>query len=389
MPSARMSFTFDGMRLGSQRYRLDFVSTFLVFWAVFILKLILSALFTSDYLKVYFIPFVDYFVNTFDNPYRHFWEASVKQAFPYPAAMLYIMSIPRLLAAPFHPDGWPLMARLLLYRIPLFAADFAIFLVLANWMWSRIGRVVILYWASPVLIYISYVHGQLDAIPIALLVVSLYFLFGNRRMAAALLFGLALACKTHVIVGLPFFLLYIWRKEERIVALLPFLAIAFAAFLLPNLPFLGDKYFFDMVFRNAEQNKTLLAFIALTEIHPKIYLVPFVYGLLLLYAFSITVKNRDVFIMFIGFSFGALLFFIPPMQGWYYWTIRSSPISSSRRGRSGRCSSSPCSWPICSISASSRPRTISRCSSPSRRRSPRWRRPLPSSSGWGSIRICR
>ena len=31
--------------------------------------------------------------------------------------------------------------------------------------------------------------------------------------------------------------------------------------------------------------------------------------------------NRNIFMMFLGFSFSIILLFIPPMQGWYFWLI--------------------------------------------------------------------
>ena len=49
--------------------------------------------------------------------------------------------------------------------------------------------------------------------------------------------------------------------------------------------------------------------------------MPAAYSLLFAKGVTIRTYNKDIFIMFLGFAFGSILLFIPPMQGWYYWII--------------------------------------------------------------------
>jgi uridine kinase len=49
--------------------------------------------------------------------------------------------------------------------------------------------------------------------------------------------------------------------------------------------------------------------------------VPLAYIALFFHSLTFRFFNRDVFVMFLGFSFGILTLLIPPMQGWYYWII--------------------------------------------------------------------
>lgn len=292
------------------------------FWGIALLKLLAGSLLASAYFSNFFIPFLEHFAtHPFQNPYDFFWAHKDVRAFPYPAFMLYVLVALRLLMAPLGAAGWPLAAKFLIYHIPLFVADFAIFSVFICWLRPRSHRVILLFWGSPVLFYISYIHGQLDVIPISLLVVSLYLLFKEKPDYSAVLLGLGLASKTHLILTVPFFLLYIWRHQVSLNSLLRYLGITVVAFVVPNLPFIFDHGFRNMVFLNTEQEKIVLFWLALTPNSPQFYIIPAVYVLLLFYACMITVQNRDIFFMFLGFSFGVLLLFITPMPGWYFWVI--------------------------------------------------------------------
>ena len=52
----------------------------------------------SFFLSDLFVPFVEYFIKSgFSDPYSHFLETGQKEAFPYPALMLIILALSRLL----------------------------------------------------------------------------------------------------------------------------------------------------------------------------------------------------------------------------------------------------------------------------------------------------
>lgn len=63
------------------------------------------------------------------NPYEISWENGAAHAFPYPAFMLFFMTVPRLLTMPFSANDWYLPFKFLLYHLPIFIADFAILVV--------------------------------------------------------------------------------------------------------------------------------------------------------------------------------------------------------------------------------------------------------------------
>lgn len=292
------------------------------FWLILLLKIAAAWFFGSAYITGLFIPFLEQFVSSpSSNVYDIFWSSGRTMNFPYPAAMLYIMVLPRW--AFFNLGlSWNLENFLLfVYRIPILLADIAIFMVLSRWLRQRVKIILWLYWASPVLFYINYMHGQLDVIPMAVAILSVYFLFSGRLLVAAILLSLAIATKMHMVLILPFVLVYLWQDNLRIAPVLRFLTIVVCGFLLVNFPYVASDGFIHMVFLNAQQNKIGIAAISSGNDNVAFYLIPALLLMLIAYSCHIQIRNRDLFVIFVGFSFGILLLFIPPVQGWYYWII--------------------------------------------------------------------
>ncbi|WP_176086410.1 hypothetical protein [Martelella sp. HB161492] len=293
-----------------------------VFWSVLVIKIVASCLFGSSYLTGLFIPFLEAFVaDPTRNPYHTFWSRGDVLNFPYPAAMLYIMAFPRWLLSLVGLTSENENFLLFVYRIPLLLADLAILLVLCRWLRQKVKVLLWLYWASPVLFYISYLHGQLDAIPMALALLSAYFLFSRRPLASAILFGLAISAKTHMFLMLPFILVYLWQNAQRGSTIAKYLLISAAVFIILNLPFLTSSSFIGMVFLNPEQNKVGLAAISTGYQDLHFYIIPSVLTGLIIYSSHIHIRNRDLFLIFVGFACSIILLFVPPSQGWYFWVI--------------------------------------------------------------------
>ena len=288
-----------------------------LFVAGILLKLTVSFSFSSTYTSNFFLPFVDYFISSgFSNPYLQFASRSV-DIFPYPILMLVILSIPKLLF------GWintsPELSTLII-KLPLLCADIAIFYVLKSWLnHKNLLKLILLYWFSPVLFYISYIHGQLDAIPIALLFISLYFLFRNSLKTAAVFLACSMATKTVIVAIMPMLLIFLLSQRLPTLQIVKFFAIAVGSFLLINSPYLYDASFLSMVFNNQQQSKLLLSSIQFGEV--SLYLLPLAYCAILLKGLSFHTLNKDIFVMFLGFCFALLLIFTQPTQGWYFWLL--------------------------------------------------------------------
>lgn len=292
------------------------------FWGVLLLKLAAAGIFASDYLADLFIPFLEHFArDPLNNPYDAFLERGELRSFPYPAFMLYGLEILRLpLGLLGLSDPGPRVA-MLLYRLPLLAADIGILLILCRWITDRGRAVMYLYWGSPVLFYITYLHGQLDALPVFLLVASVFLLLRERSLLSALVFACGMAAKTNLFVILPFIGVHIWQNTHSPRRVLQYGAVAVAGFVAINLPYLFSDGFITMVLMNAEQKKVAAAQIQFATQLAAFYVVPALLIVLLVLSLKLRIHNRDVFLAFIGFAFGTFLLFIAPMQGWYFWVM--------------------------------------------------------------------
>ncbi len=276
-------------------------------------KLILSFLFAGDFLRTKFIPFVQYFINSgFNNPYAFYLETGVSDAFPYPPLMLYILSFPGGYLSDMSP---------LFFRIPLLIADIFILILLCKLLKGRENKVLLYYWFSPVLIYITYIHGQLDAIPIMFLIASFYFMFKRKYLFSAIIFGLGLATKTNLVLALPFCMFYVLKTndQKQILKSLTFLGVVVTTFMSLNIPYLSSNEFLEMVYNNNEQNKIWgVSYSLLSNYY---YIIPAIYIVLLAKFIRFRLVSKDLFLLFVGFSFSMLLIFIPPKVGWYFWII--------------------------------------------------------------------
>lgn len=284
------------------------------------IKLLLGFLLASPYLTELFAPFLTYAVQN-GNAYEYFANQSELAAFPYPALMLWIFQIPASIVNWFYP--LPTQAgyiHLVIYRLVCLVFDFAILLVLLRWLKASHKKVLIYYWLSPILIYITYIHGQLDVVPIALLIVSLHFLFKEKGYLFAFFLALAICTKTSIALAVPFVVIYRWRYSapslkkvllETCTFILTVLAI--------NLPYLQDGYI-AMVFQNEVQQRVFLSRVLIGG-ERYFVIIPAIMLLLIYRMYAYKWVSRDLLLLYLAFAFGALTLFISPMQGWYYWII--------------------------------------------------------------------
>ena len=129
---------------------------------------------------------------------------------------------------------------ILFIRIPLILADISILVLLSRFLNGMEKKLLKYYWLSPVLIYVTYIHGQLDVIPIMFLLLSVYFLFKKKLMYASVILGLGMALKTNLLLIIPFCLLFLWKgnNEKKLANIVLFFLGALGIFFLLNLPYL-------------------------------------------------------------------------------------------------------------------------------------------------------
>ena len=286
-------------------------------------KLLLMGFFSSDYQDQMFIPFVDLFLNG-ENPYQVYYDNGLLPSFPYPPVMLLVECIGGVFVTFF--DGIPVFFQNLVFKLPILLAD-----LLGLYYLFRISRdkrkyILALYFLSPIILYASYMHGQLDLIPTVFLVGAVYYLSdmgltAKRERAYewrfTLFLTLALASKLHIAAALPLFFLYIykrkgWKKAVCMTGIPVVLTVAAV------LPFWGSG-FVNMVLLNKEQEAVNRVYLDYGNAH----LLLTVLVLLFLYfqAFQVNQMNRDLLISMTGLLFSVFLAFVPAMPAWFIWIV--------------------------------------------------------------------
>jgi uridine kinase len=307
-----------------------------LFWVGCVLKLALATMFGSHFATRWFAPFAYEFVHShFANPWTTFLVNGEPQAFPYGPGMLVSVSLaffPALFGS-FDPSSH---LGLLLLRLPLFAADLTVCVLLMRWLRLHARHAIAWYWLSPIVLYATYVHGQLDLIPTALLCVALFMMFAQRTRLAGVAFGFALATKLHISIAFPFAVLFLWRQRKRPRAWLEFAGITVLVAGLLYAPLLGSTAFRRMVFGNVEAEKIWSVAIPYGRHDLVLYLAPAALLVGLLRFASYRKVNRELTLMFIGALYVGLVALVPPQPGWFIWSIPFAAYLGVRFARTGR-----------------------------------------------------
>lgn len=286
-------------------------------------KLVLGTIFASHFLYGLFVPFLNLAVS---GPKLDPWQAAIDHgipnAFPYGPVMFYLLLLPRMLVAWATPSD-PMAAtwvHLFAARIPLLAADAAILFLLVRGLKTDMARAMLLWWASPIVLYVTYVHGQLDVIPTAMLIASLALLIAGRNTWSAVLLGLGFSTKTHLLVALPFMAIFAARRETAWLRALSFSGIALGVYGVSLFPWVLSSGFRMMVFGTEEQRRLFRVTLDYLP-NLQVYLAPLAIGMLFLQFASYKKVNRDTLLMFLGLAYTVLITLIPPAHGYYIWPL--------------------------------------------------------------------
>lgn len=286
-------------------------------------KLLLMGLFSSDYQDMMFIPFVKCFLSG-ENPYQFYYDHQLLSSFPYPPVMLFMECIGGIFVELF--SGIPVFVQNLVFKLPILLMDLLGLYYLMQIFKDKRKYILVLYFLSPIILYASYMHGQLDIIPTVFLVGAVYYLAETNTMAEKrfssewkfiIFLTLALSSKFHIVAALPLFFLYLYKRKGRKKAIvmmgLPVLATGAIV-----MPFWGSG-FANMVLFNKEQQVIDRVYLDYGNTH----LLLSVLVLLFIYfqAFQINQMNRDLLISMTGLLFSVFLAFVPAMPAWFIWIV--------------------------------------------------------------------
>jgi uridine kinase len=304
-----------------------------LFWMGLGLKLVAAVLFGSHVATRWFAPFLYTFVHDhFANPWERFMALHEPRAFPYGPGMLGALSLswfPALFTS-FNPGGH---LGLFLLRVPLLAADLVVLVLLMRWLRVHAEDAVRLWWLNPIVFYATYVHGQLDIVPTAVLCGALYLVFSRKLLMSALLFGFAVAIKGHLLLCLPFVLVFLRRQR---LSWPIFGAVALWVGGAPYVALLPSAAFRAMVLDSAESQRLWAVAIPYGPSGLVLYAAVAAVALAFFRFVSYRRVNRDLTLTFVGGVYLAVVALTPAQPGWYLWPLPFVAYFAARLTRTGR-----------------------------------------------------
>ena len=298
-----------------------------------VLKILLIIVFIPTIHSDWFVPFM---VNWIENPFSLPWSTHLLSdgdplAFPY-GPIMFISHLPTTFI------GWLMDSIFELqyftnvgFRVSLFCADLLLLLLLVQTFEEHFKRILTYYWLSPLILFITYWHGQTDLVPVALFVYALALLKNGNFKVSGILFALAVATKHSMIIGIPFVILYLWSHNGYQKQFQNFIKFFIISLLIVEVPFFLSDAFQLMVLENREMDKIYWLFLDMNNGN-LIYLTPVTYVFLLYFFWRIRRVNFDLLLASMGVAFSIVILLTPSPPGWYIWLMPILAVHQSRYG---------------------------------------------------------
>lgn len=185
-------------------------------------------------------------------------------------------------------------------------------------------KILFLYWLSPINIYALYFHGQIDILPLFILLLSLLALQSWRFRFSGILLAIAISCKFSAAIFAPFYFMFVAKhKYYRKNLFSTFLVFAISLAIFFAFHALFSSGFQQMVLGTPLTSRITEFSISfdVNTFKTSFYLIPFLYLILIYYFMSIERVNWQNFICFTTLSVYTLAVFVLPSPGWFAWIV--------------------------------------------------------------------
>jgi uridine kinase len=282
-------------------------------------RIFLIVIFSSAIQKDLFDPFLSNLNLNLIDPWGAWTNDSGRSdAFPYGFAM-YLCFLPAILVNRILQVFSFSIDFEILVAVTLLAIEFFLYKYLKVfdfrtrriWSWVAI--------ASPLTLFITYIHGQIDVIPTSFMALSILYMFRNSWIKAGLFAGLAFAAKFSFMLAIPFFIIFFLANKSRRSAGLAFVNGLMPGILLLLLPALFSNGYQDMVLATPEVLKSLDARIDIGI--SSLYLVPIAYLLVVLGFWNLNYASSFMLSSYVGAAFTVIALTQTSSVGWFYWGI--------------------------------------------------------------------
>jgi uridine kinase len=284
--------------------------------AISVIKFLLAVTFSSGFQMEEFYPFVLGYIESGNNPWETMKLDGSAYDFPFPALMLYILSIFYYPISLFNIEN-PLLMNCF-SALPLLVSDAIIyFCILKHVSWGKVDALVA-YTISPIIIFSTYMHHQLDIIPTSIMLLAVTAVVRKKIGLAAIFFAAACSIKFHIIALFPLLILYILKRRQHALAV-KFILYCLVVFLIINFQFLGsDKFIFSAILND---RASTLFDIVLQGNGGGIYVGVFIILMLHIFAFANRRISTIVLLANITVLYCALMILVPASPGWFVWVL--------------------------------------------------------------------
>ena len=208
------------------------------------------------------------------------------------------------------------------FGVSVLLADIGIYLLLQKIVGREHERtILVLYWVSPLVLYINYWHGQTDVVPTFLLLLGIHLFRQHQFAASGAALGLSAAAKLSMLLVLPFIFIALFIKNRRLRPVRShWLKSLGVALLVAALPFALAPGAQIMILGNPELEGAFGVRLTLTE-GRSLLVFPFAYLLLLFWAWLSAPLDSRTLMGFLGLTFLAILVVTQAAIGWFYWAV--------------------------------------------------------------------
>lgn len=296
-----------------------------IFWLGISLRILCLISFESSAIEIFYSPFLkETSVNIDINPWKVWLDSGgTLDAFPY-GYMMWFVFLPITLL--FNLIG---IETSLAYFLTIFLVDVLLCGTLIKLTPGKTSLVLKIYWLSPIIIIASYALGLNDLIPALFLLIALLFLRYNKFILSSMLLVFAISAKLSMLIALPFFLIYILNNRSHRHHLFSFTLTFIIFALVLGLPLLLSESAASMLFGNPEILKIFYLALPIGQ-NVLVYMVPLLYLILLYMGWRVRPLNFELFSVFVGVSFLAIVLLTPNSPGWFIWVLPFLVLYQSR-----------------------------------------------------------
>jgi uridine kinase len=294
----------------------------------FLIRFLLIIIFYPEMQSSLFIPFIN---NAAQTNNLDIWQSWISlngrpDAFPYGIGM----ALP--LVTPIY-----FISKLMSMSVIITQLIFGCTLLLIDTLALRLIIVVtkniksvLLYAFSPLAIYISYFHGQLDLIPSILFLSFLVTMKSRKMLLSGVLLAITISAKLSFTLVLPFLLIFYLKNPRNRNSIRKMVLGFMVSFPALQFPIIFSNGYQKMILETPEANRIFYYTINLASTST-ILIFPTIYAGLLLWLWRTGRTTVDVLISFFASSLIAIGIFAPGAIGWLFWGIPLMALIASRK----------------------------------------------------------